>query len=121
MGARTAVAAGEGLVRFAWGLGTDDLLNHHPQRDAVKAGRCFDPRHPRAFVRVERQTMWGFPKVGAALFTIRTSFVDCAVLKRSNPPMRDALIAAIESMPPASIQYKGLTSWKESLLDWLGA
>jgi hypothetical protein len=116
---KTMVAAEQGMVRFAWGVGTDDLLNHHPQRDALTSARSFDPRHPRAFVRVERQTIWGFPIARAALFTIRTSFIDCAVLKRSNPPMRDALIAAIESMPPASIQYKGLSSWKTSLLDWL--
>jgi dimethylamine monooxygenase subunit A len=116
---KTMVAAEVGRVRFAWGLGTDDLLNHHPERDAETAARSFDPRHPRAFVRVERQTIWGFPSVRAALFTIRTSFVDCADLKRSNPPMRDALIAAIESMSAASMQYKGLSSWRESLLEWL--
>ena len=116
---KTMVAAEQGMVRFAWGVGTDDQLNHHPQRDALTSARNCDPRHPRAFVRIERQTMWGFPIAHAALFTIRTSFVDCAVMKRSNLPMRDALIAAIESMPPASIQYKGLSSWQESLLDWL--
>lgn len=120
---KTMLAAEEGLVRFAWGLGTDDMLNHHPhshpQRDTATAARTYDAYNPRAFVRVERQTIWGLPSVRAALFTIRTSFVDGAVLKRSNPPMRDALIAAIESMPLASIQYKGLSSWRESLLNWL--
>jgi len=116
---RTMIAAEEGLVRFAWGLGTDDVLNHHPSRDAGTAARTFDPKHPRAFVRVERQTIWGFPAVGAALFMIRTYFVDCAELKRSNLPMREALISAIESMPQSSIVYKGLEHWYRPLLTWL--
>lgn len=112
------VAAETGLVRFAWGLGTDDLLNHHPLRDAATAARSFDSKSPRAFVRVERQTIWGFPQVGASLFTIRTSFVDCAEIK-SNLPLRDALISAIETMTPASLEYKGLSSWRQPLLRWL--
>jgi hypothetical protein len=94
------------------------LLNHHPQRDSLTAARSFDPQNPRAFVRVERQTIWGFPNVGAALFTIGTSFVDCAALN-SNAPLRDALVAAIETMPPASVAYKGLSSWRDSLVKWL--
>ena len=116
---KTMIAATEGLVRFAWGLATDDELDHHPERDALTAARRFDRGRPRAFVRVERQTIWGFPAVGAALFTIRTYFVDCAEMKRSEPGMCAALVAAIESMSVESARYKGLEGWRGALLEWL--
>jgi hypothetical protein len=112
--ARVMVEATRGLVRFAWGVTFDARLDHHPEspRDA------FDPRRPRAFVRVERQTIWGFPKAGAALFTIRTYLYDCATL-RCDPSASSRLVAAIGSMPPASVTYKGLASCRRELLAWL--
>jgi hypothetical protein len=110
------IHATDGLVRFAWGMATDDRLNHHP--DNTDPGRHFDPANPRAFVRVERQTIWGLPEVNAALFTIRTYFEDVATLDRDR---RAQLTAAIESMSPASLAYKGLTLWREDLLAWLRA
>jgi dimethylamine monooxygenase subunit A len=103
---RAMIAATDGLVRFAWGVTTDDRLNHHPEPppDVLAEawrGRAFDPANSRAFVRVERQTIWGFPDAGAALFTIRTYFVDVADV-RQDKSQRSQLVAAIESMSPAS-------------------
>lgn len=118
---RAMVSAEQGLVRFAWGVATDDELNHHPARDAATSARTFDPRCPRALVRVERQTLWGFPSVGASLFTIRTYFVDCMELKRSKPEQCAALATAVESMSPESAAYKGLSAWRAALVAWLRA
>jgi hypothetical protein len=114
---RTMVNAADGLERFAWGIATDDRLNHHPD-DPL--GRQFDPQNPSAFLRVERQTMWGFPAVGATLFTIRTSFIDCAEV-RSIARERDALISALRSMTAQSLVYKGIASFRDDLLAWLEA
>lgn len=110
------VRATEGLVRFAWGVTFDDRLNHHPDEPRMP----FDPTNPRAFLRVERQTMWGFPHVGAALFTIRTYLYDCADLRR-DPATREALVNALRSMPPASLAYKGIGLHAAGLLEWLTA
>jgi len=52
--AKVMIGAVDGLVRFAWGVTFDDELNHHPDRSRTP----FDPARPRAFVRVERQTIW---------------------------------------------------------------
>jgi hypothetical protein len=112
---RTMVNAVDGLQRFAWGIATDDALNHHPDRNS---GRRFDLDDPAAFVRVERQTIWGFPEVGASLFTIRTSFIDCAEI-RERPEERDALTSAIRSMSEASLSYKGIETFATDLLGWL--
>ncbi len=108
-------------VRFAWGLGTDTRLNHHPEPPpgippADWQGRHFDPEHPRLFVRVERQVLWGFPQQEAALFTIRTYFRDCA---RLTPQERTQLRLAISSMTPQTLAYKGLAAHHDPILEWL--
>src|SRR5690606_28934698 len=66
-----------GLLRFAWGVAFDDRLDHFPKDERAE----FDPAQPRAFLRVERQTIWGLPGVGAALFTIRPYIMDIAALR----------------------------------------
>jgi hypothetical protein len=111
--------ATDGLVRFAWGVTSDDELNHHPEPPpGVRRAAGFDPARPRAFLRVERQTIWGLPEASSALFTIRTYLYDCDQV-RQDPPRRDALVAALQSMSPASAAYKGLASSRQQLLGWL--
>lgn len=108
-------------VRFAWGLGTDTRLNHHPEpppgiSPASWQGRHFDPAHPSLYVRVERQVLWGFPRQEAALFTIRTYFRDCARLALQE---RAQLRLAIASMTPETLVYKGLATHRDPILEWL--
>lgn len=110
-------------VRFAWGIATDDRLNHHPQppihiSSAEWHGRSFDPHNPKLFLRIERQTLTPFPEVNASLFTIRTYFEDCAELKK-DPQKREKLKAAILSMTPDSLSYKGLSENHQEILNWL--
>jgi len=111
---KVMVRATDGLVRFAWGVTFDDELNHHP----CLPRRPFDPQRPRAFLRVERQTIWGFPRMGAALFTIRTYLYDLADLRR-DPLTRAPLVEALRTMPAESLKYKGIAPHTEALLAWL--
>jgi hypothetical protein len=60
--------------------------------------------------------MWGLPAVGASLFTIRTSFINCVDLL---PHERAALVSAIGSMSAESLRYKGIASYRDDLLQWL--
>ncbi|MBD2486025.1 DUF3445 domain-containing protein [Aulosira sp. FACHB-615] len=111
------------MVRFAWGLSTDMRLNHHPEPPPSVLvnqwqGRNFDPQHPRLYLRIERQVIWGLPQYQTALFTIRTYFRDCTVLKQ-DLPLRGKLCAAIESMSSDSLVYKDLVDSKASILRWL--
>lgn len=110
-------------VRFAWGLSTDTHLNHHPQPRPDIAqhawrGRTFDRGRPELWLRIERQTSWGFPEIAAALFTIRTYFTDCRQIKQS-PSKLNRLTCAIESMTPEILQYKGIADAKPEILRWL--
>ena len=108
------VRATEPLVRWAWGVTFDDRLDHHPSHPRTR----FDPSHPRAYLRVERQTIAGFPARGAALFTIRPYLYDVADV-RQDPVRRENLSKAIESMSVASLRYKGMASSRDALLQWL--
>ncbi|MBD2243859.1 DUF3445 domain-containing protein [Nostoc sp. FACHB-888] len=111
------------MVRFAWGLSTDTRLNHHPEPPSGVSvsqwqGRSFDSQHPQLYLRIERQVIWGLPEYEAALFSIRTYFRDCSVVKK-HPMLRSKLYAAIQSMTPESLIYKGLVESKASILQWL--
>ncbi len=104
------------MVRFAWGLSTDTQLNHHPK--SPDEGRRFNLEHPQLYLRIERQVIWGLPEYDSALFTIRTYFRDCSVVK-NDPILRFKLHSALQSMSPESLIYKGLAEGKNAILAWL--
>lgn len=104
------------MVRFAWGLSCDTQLNRHPK--SPLKGRSFDLKHPQLYLRIERQVIWGLPEFESALFTIRTYFRDCNVIKK-DPTLRFKLHSAIQSMTPESLVYKGLVESKNAILTWL--
>lgn len=107
------------FVRFAWGLSMSDRLDHHPAGppDADRhADTHFDP--DRAFLRVERQTLTGFPQASGALFTIRplTTPIRDAVITAEQAR---ALARALRSMTPDQVRYKGLETILKDVLSWL--
>jgi hypothetical protein len=120
-----AMVNGGPYVRFAWGFGTDDRLNHHPDPPpgadpAQWRGRRFVPGESTLFMRVERQVTWGLPDVGAAVFTIRVSHVPGDAI-RADPARRELLRAALLSMSPEQLAYKGLDGSVAAVVDWLDA
>ncbi len=121
---RTLVDRGP-FVRFAWGFGTDDRLNHHPvPPTGIPSdhwhGRRFVAGESQLFMRVERQTTWGLPAVGASVFTIRVSHWTGDAI-REHPERRDLLRAALLSMSPAALAYKGLAGSLDAAVGWLDA
>lgn len=110
------------FVRFAWGLASDARLNHHPTPPPGHAaedwrGRRFDPDRPELHVRYERQILSGFAAPAACvLFTIRTYFSDVSAL---SPERLQALAAALRSMTPATLAYKGLAENRDAILAYI--
>lgn len=118
-----AVAQRGAYVRFAWGIATDQRLNHHPLPPPGLSrpdwqGRAFDRQQPQAWLRVERQTLSVIPASPLILFTIRTYHYDITELKQ-DATYRDCLCQAIVSMSADTLVYKGLLENKTDLLDWL--
>lgn len=103
------------FVRFAWGVTGDERLDHHPAAARGDAAP-FDPGS--TFVRVERQTLTGFPAAHGALFTICPYVypLDVAV---QTPAQAQALAAALRTMTPDQRTYKGLQALLPGLLIWL--
>ncbi len=108
-------------VRFAWGITTDNELNHHPQNlrppnSMLNDGRRFDPNNPSLYLRVERQTITGLPDIKSAIFTIRSYLYRIEELDRTQI---QCLINAINSMTESQLTYKGLNSSKLAIIRWL--
>lgn len=114
------------LVRFAWGFGSDDRLNHHPQpppgwdATAWKGRRLLEEQwdEPPFFLRIERQTMLGLPEVNAGLFLIHVYHLSGKDIL-FNQEQRKKLREAITTMDHPTIIYKGLAESKDQLLNLL--
>lgn len=108
--------------RFTWTLPLDDHLDHHLDRHYPDPCRAEDVQPAEvgdlATVRIERQVIQGFPAEEGALFMIRI-YLDPLARVGADPASRQALAAAVRSMTPASLDYKALTPWRESLLKYL--
>lgn len=110
------------MERFAWGVATDDRLNHHPIPPIGITleewqGRSFDLQNPELFIRMERQTLFPISEklIG---FTIKTSFTDVRTLPSEDIRL---IIQCIQSMDEAILKYKGLVHDKENILNWLSS
>jgi hypothetical protein len=104
------------FTRFAWGISTDDRLNHHPSAPKGFKGKDWFGRKispsTKLFVRTEKQNMIGFPAINAFLFTIRTYFYD---IEELTPTEKKMLYYAVEDMSPESRIYKGVNGKEEIL------
>jgi hypothetical protein len=110
-----ALTRGGPYVRFAWGLSSDDDLDHHP--DLCRTVQ-FCSSDDQLYVRVERQVTVFLESAELLLFFIRTYYYDCRELLKISTN-RHALLASINSMKPATLEYKGLTGSKSAIVRWL--
>jgi len=102
------VQKGGPYTRFAWGLATDDRLNHHPDAPPQITNSDWNGRTQESsdlYLRVERQNLVGFPTVNAILFTIRTYHYRVDELTTFE---KSKLKEAIDSMTEATKKYKGI-------------
>ena len=95
------------FVRYVWTLCSGDHLSEHPYLKAERAASAPYQAGSPVFFRCERQVTLAFADQSRSLFLIR---VFTASLEQViNSKKRAAtLIAAIESMTPASKQYKSI-------------
>lgn len=115
------VSGGERWERFVWNITSHPRLDAHPlevarerwpaEADAEALGRI-------ARWRTERQTFLPLPAHRQAVFMIHVELQPLALALRS--PERAAQVAdALASMSPAVLEYRGLASARERLLQWL--
>ena len=99
-------------LQHVWGLDPSGRLD----RDPSAPDAAYDGEVPASqwWLRVERQTT--LPLGDRALFVIRPFLVPLVALDRQQ---RSVLAAAVASMSPASLAYKGITGVRDELLGWL--
>ena len=98
------------FVRYVWTLCSGDHLSEHPHLKAQRAAASPYQAGATVFFRCERQVTIPFAEHSRSLFLIR---VFSANLEQviDNKDRATTLIAAIESMTPASKQYKAIEAF----------
>lgn len=96
------------VCRFNWSLQADAAL----YQPAAKQSAISSNTH--LYYRVERQTLRRLPLSGAIVFTIRVFLHPLSTL-RAMPGAVDALIAAVDAVPPDLAQYKGFPALRDAL------
>lgn len=112
------VTGAERWERFVWNVSPHPRLHAHPAR--VDPGRWhghFDPA--LAWWRTERQTFIPLPALRQAVFTIGVQVQPLNTALQ--PEQAQGLHAAVASMTPTVLAYRGLDSVRQPLLDWLAA
>ncbi len=111
-------AGGERWERFVWNVTDQPRLNAHPAHQG--GARWAQTAVQQAWFRSERQTFIPVPGRAQAVFTILVDVKPLAAVL-DTPARAQALHDAIASMSPAVLAYRGLTSVREPLLQWLQA
>jgi hypothetical protein len=112
------VTAGERWERFVWNISPHPRLHALPAHvDPLRWHGHFDPA--QAWWRTERQTFIPVPGRQQAVFTINVQVqpLQAAIA----PGQAEVLRAALASMSPAVLAYRGLDTVREPLLHWLAA
>jgi hypothetical protein len=112
------VGGGERWERFVWNVTDQPRLNAHPAHQGGE--RWAQTAVAQAWFRSERQTFIPVPGRTQAVFTIHVDVQPLAAVLDSAARTR-ALHAAIASMSPAVLAYRGLPTVREPLLRWLRA
>ncbi len=111
------LAPGEVWLRDNANFSRDPLWNHHP---AIPRRRLDETIIPAEFwIRHETQLLMKLPESGCLLFAIR---VDPYPLSRflAEPLLATRLAEWLAGMTPAAAAYKGLTTARPKVLEWLG-
>ncbi len=101
-------------VQHVWGLDPDGRLDRDPSAPDAAPRACPAPQD--WWLRVERQTTLPLPHLGRALFLIRPHLVPLADL---DDGQRRTVAAAVASMTPAALAYKGLLEVRDDLIAWV--
>lgn len=118
------MCAGPAHERFVWSLGTHPRLHAHPRRSLREPWPVGDPEAVAraAWWRTERQTFLPLPPAACggpmAVFTIGVQ-VTPLVQALDGPAQAQRLHAALASMSPAVLAYRGLAEARDDLLTWL--
>ncbi|MGO7956209.1 heme-dependent oxidative N-demethylase family protein [Rhizobium leguminosarum] len=112
---------GKPTRRFNWTMTINPRLdtspeNYHkwgPDRTTVTPENVGEKVH----LRVELQSLWRLPRSNAILFVIRCYLMNMEELV-TVPKWARRFPRVLKTLPPELIDYKGLTRFRETTIDW---
>ena len=104
--------------RGNWGLARSPELNLHPSLNTPRLDNTVGL--DEVWWRLEEQSLVALPKTNGILFGIKLVIEPLRAIK-ANPSARDGLIRALQSMPDAMAEYKGLGPARERLIEILAS
>jgi len=117
------VTGAERWERFVWTIARHPRLHAHPERvdpTPWPSDIAGDALAARAWWRTEHQSFIPVPGHAQAMFTIHVE-VQPLALALADPARAAHVHAALASMSPAVLAYRGLDAVRERLLQWLAA
>ena len=103
--------------RFVWNVAPHPRLHAHPRR--IDERRWSITPVAAAWWRTERQTFVPLPERQQAVFTILVDVQPLQQVLAEDRSRAPRLHAALASMSPAVLDYRGLAPVRDALLDWL--
>jgi dimethylamine monooxygenase subunit A len=107
------------MLRHVWLIVPSASLAQHPEQNDYSWSETLkdqSPLLPRLFFRVERQTTWPLPTFSRAVFFIRVMMSPLIDVLNEAPGRAAELAAALRSMTPAIVAYRGMTDALPRLL-----
>ncbi len=109
---------GTAYFRHNWGLAAVDELNLHPALRRPRPALPLDPA--RLWLRVEHQALLALPSGSGLVFGIRIELMPVETV-RAHATAAAGLKRALETMPAAMADYKGIGDVRLPLANWLTA
>lgn len=105
------IKPGISWTRNNWGLSRSAEWNQHPSQRTARLDVAVELAE--VFFRVEEQSLVALPRTEGILFGIRLKVISLAGYKGTEGGLR--LARALETMPEAMAQYKGLAAARERI------
>ena len=116
------IQVGHPVRRLNWTITINPRLDTSPETfhewGSDRGGVTPDNVGRLVHLRVELQHMARLPRSNALLFSIRTYLISMDELA-SNPAWARRLHRVIRDLPDAIADYKGMTRYRQTLVDWL--
>jgi hypothetical protein len=109
---------GDAWQRQNWGLSTDDVLDHHPDRDTLPLTK--HATLSTTWLRLEDQILIRLPATCAILFGIRVTLYRLDTLA-AVPGIAPRIARALRTMPDQIAAYKGISHCRQPLINALEA
>lgn len=96
----------------------DTSPEHHYRRGQDRANVTLENAGDLTHLRVELQALWRLPRSNAIAFSVRGYLISMNELV-TIPKWGKRMHRVLKTLPPALVDYKGLTRYRDTVVEWL--